>query len=247
MASAALAAPTRASLGIVQAAQSRYASFVLPFWAALCLVGVSRLAPHRVRAVAATTLAASITALGLQIAVGEVWVAKAEHVATAACDARPGGGDDEWLATLHPSVDITREVYAALIADGDTSLSAPLPELSPDVVARAAICDATARVVPVPLGSGLRLHADVSAERGRGVILDRTGGSVGLAMSASVVETPNPSPIELARALARAVRAPALARQRWIGFAASGAGLPYVLVLLAADGVPTCRVTATGP
>ena len=247
MASAALAAPARASLGIVQVAQSRYASFVLPFWAALCLVGVSRLAPHRLRAVAVLALAASSAAVGLQIVIGAVWIAKAEHVATAGLALASGGGDDEWLATLHPSAEVTREVFAALIADGDRSLGPPMPQLSPDVVARAAACDATARVVPVPVGSGMRLHANVAAERGRGVILDRTGRSVGLAMTAPVVATPNPSPIELAHALARAARAPAPAQPQWIGFAANGAGMPYVLVLLGTDGVPICRVTVTGP
>ena len=247
MASAALAAPARAGLGIVQVAQSRYASFVLPFWTALCLAGVSRVAPHRVRAVAVPALAASIAALALQVVIGVVWVAKAEHVATAGLALASGGGDDEWLATLHPSADVARDVFAALVADGDRSLNAPLPQLSLAVVTRAPACDATARVVPVPVGSGLRLHAAATGAHERGMILDRTGRSVGLAMPAPLVTTPNPSPIELARALARAAREPAPARPQWIGFAAIGAGAPYLLVLLDAHGVPTCRVTANGP
>lgn len=247
MASAALAAPTRASLGIAQAAQSRYASFVLPFWTALCLVGASRLATHRLRTLAAPVLAASILALGLQIAVGAVWVAKADNVATAGLALASGSGDEEWLLTLHPSAAVVREVSAALIAQGDRTLGGASPQPARDAVAHAAACDATAQISTVPVGSGLRLHAAGDDDAERGVILDRSGRTVGLARRADVVGTPNPSPMEVARAVAQAVRAPAGAPPRWIGFAADGEGAPYALVLLTADGRPICRATATGP
>ena len=255
MASAALAAPTRASLGIAQVAQSRYASFVLPYWTALCLVGVSRLAPRRLRALARPVLGASLLALGLQIVIGAVWLAKADNVATAGLALAAGGGDDQWLLTLYPSATVPREVSAALIANGDRTLFGPLPQLARDAVAAAADCGATARVVPVPAGSGLRLHAEADSTSDRGVILDQSGRTVGLARLSDVVGTPNPSPMDVARALARklarklarAARTRAPAQPRWIGFAAPGDGAPYGLVLLASDGSPMCRAATIGP
>ena len=87
---------------------------VLPFWMRCASSGVSRLAPHRVRAVAATTLAASITALGLQIAIGAVWVAKAEHVATAGL-AHAGGRVDVGARDVPLVGEVTREPFAASI------------------------------------------------------------------------------------------------------------------------------------
>ena len=163
MASAALAAPARASLGIVQVAQSRYASFVLPFWTALCLVGVSRLAPHRVRTVAVPALAASIAAArpadrhrrrldrqGRPRRHSRPRTRLGRRRRRVARDVAPIGG-------AH-----ARSVRSAgrrrrSVAGGSTATALA------DVVAHAAACDATARVVPVPVGSGLRLHADVAA------------------------------------------------------------------------------------
>lgn len=247
MATAALAAPTRVSFGIVQVAQSRYASFVQPFWAALFLVGASRLVPRRARALAVPALAASVAALGAQAIIGTVWVAKADNVGTAGLALRAGGGDEEWLLTLYPSTPVLREVYAALVADGDRSLGGPLPAISPEVVARAGTCDAHTTLVPVPSGSGLRLHAEVGDGGDHGVILDHAGQTVGLARPAPLANTPNPSPMDVARAVARAARTPSPARPDWIGFGSAGQGGPYLLVILDRDGTPLCRVSATHP
>lgn len=247
MASAALGAPARGSLGIVQVAQSRYASFVQPYWMALFLVAVSRSAPERLRRFAAPALIASVSALGAQAVIGAVWVAKADNVATAGLALRSGGGDDEWLMTLYPSAATPREVAAALVADGDRTLGGPLPQLPPDLVAGLTACVATARVTPVPAGSGLRLHASVLGTHTEGVILDRAGHTVGLARRAPVADTPNPSPMDVARAVGRTLRAPTPEQPPWIGFAAVGAGAPYTLLVLDMGAAPVCGVHATGP
>jgi hypothetical protein len=247
MASAALAAPTRANFGIVQVAQSRYASFVQPYWTALFLIAISRWPPGRMRALAAPAIVASVAALGAQAIIGMVWVAKADNVATAGLALRSGGGDEEWLLTLYPAVATPREVSAALIADGDRTLGGPLPQLPADSLSGTPACDATAEVTPVPAGSGIRLHASVGAPSPGGLVLDRAGRTVGLARPAPVADAPNPSPMDVARAVMRTMTTPSPDRPHWIGFATSGDGGPYTLMLLDTGGAALCRVRATGP
>jgi hypothetical protein len=246
MASAALTAPARASFGIVQVAQSRYASFAQPYWAALFLLAISRLAPHQARALAGPALVASVAALAAQAVIGAIWIAKAENVATAGLALRSGAGDEEWLLTLYPSADTPRAVAAALIADGDRSIGGPLPQLASKIADGTRACDGTARVSSVPAGTGIRLRADIASGGDRGLLLDVTGHTVGLARPAPIADMPNPSPTEVARAVARAART-RRAPGGWIGFATLGAGGPFALLVLDRGGAPLCRVIAIGP
>ena len=246
MASAALSAPARASFGIVQVAQSRYASFAQPYWTSLFLLAMSRLSPQRASALAAPTLVASVLALGVQAMIGAVWMAKADNVATAGVALRSGANDVEWLVTLYPAADVPRQVAAALVADGDRSLGDAEMPLTKDMLAKTPVCQGTAQVVRVPIGEGLRMLASVDNRGDRGVLVDAQGTRIGLARPAPVADMPNPSPMEVARAVARSLRTPP-ARGRWIGFGTLGGAAPFSLVVLNGDGMPVCRVVAAGP
>lgn len=247
MASAALAAPTRASLGIVQAAQSRYASFVQPYWAALLLVGASRLSAGQRRAWQVPVLAASVAVLPVQGVIGAVWAAKADNTAVAGLALRSGGGDEEWMATLYPEPGTPPAVAAALVADGDRSLGMPLPQLSTGSVSSARRCEGEASISGVPRGSGLRLRASLALAQGEALVLDRAGASVGVAAPSPAADGPNPAPMDVARAVWRRVWRPTAGLRTWMGFAATGGGGPYTLVPLDATRTAVCRLEATGP
>jgi hypothetical protein len=246
MAGAALAAPTRVEFGIAQVAQSRYASFVLPYWAALVLAGASAAGYRQWQRVAPAALATSIAALGAQAGIGAVWLAKADNVATAGLALSSGVRDDEWIRTLYPEPALVYDLAVRLRARGDRWLESPLLE-RPFEPNGSPVCDGTMALAPVPEGSGLRLQGAVSTPASSGVLFDRSGRPVGLARPAPIASAPNPSPMDIARAVGRAMVATAPGHTEWIGFAAAGDGGPYVVQLMDADGSSRCRLTIQGP
>ena len=80
---AAMTTVGRAQFGIIQAAQSRYASFTVVFWAALIVWALSRFEVTSQwgrwkRGVMAATIMCTIAGLAAQVVVGILWVAKAD-------------------------------------------------------------------------------------------------------------------------------------------------------------------------
>ncbi len=251
MAAAALAAPTRADFGIVQVAQSRYASFVLPFWAALMLAGASCARGEWLRRLAAPAVVVSAAALMAHLGIGVVWIAKADNVATAGLALNSGAQDDEWVRTLYPVPEVLYDIAARLRAAGDRSLGPTLPAV-PAGWDAAATCAGEMRWTAVPEGSGLRMSGTTTESSASGLIVDHGGRTVGLARPAPIAAAPNPSPMDVARAVGHALLSPSARAGTWIGFAGAdgggpGDGAPYTLVLLGPSLTPACRVLIAGP
>ncbi len=246
MAGAALAAPTRVEFGIAQVAQSRYASFVLPYWTALVLAGASAVGSRQWQRAAPAALAASIAALAAQGGIGAVWLAKADNVATAGLAIRAGVRDDEWTRTLYPEPALVYDLSARLRERGDQWLESPLLDSTLATNGMPA-CDGAMAVTPVPEGSGLRLHGATATSASSGVVFDRAGRAVGLARPAPIASAPNPSPMDVARSVRRAIVPAAPGGTAWIGFATAGDGGPYVVQLVDADGSARCQLTLQRP
>ena len=172
-ATAAMAALGRSEFGVTQAAQSRYATFTLVYWAALIVWGLSRserLAQWRGRRRLFTMSAAvACTALGLvvQVIVGVIWIAKTDNLSFASLALAAGVDDDEWIATLHPEMHHVYETRTLLVADGrwrlaDERIGAVIPGPT------APVCRGSVRLMEVRPGPGWRLEGDARGTRQHG-------------------------------------------------------------------------------
>lgn len=249
MASGAMAAVGRAPFGIDQAAQSRYATFALTYWAAL-LIGFTewradRLLRPRSRALRATAIAALVAVIGADVFTGLVWWAKADNVSAAGLAVSAGVRDDEWTETLHPLPRVVYDVVALARGNGDASL------VSPAIGTRHAIvplptCGGSLTAVRAPRGDAVRLEGTITDQVTHGVVVNADAVVVGVIRPAPLVDTPNPSRSDVTRAVIRAVRHGAWRSSGWLGFARPSAESTLTAIFAGADR-DVCRVVVTAP
>ena len=99
-----MAALARTQFGLSVAAESRYVDLAMLAWASLLIAGRPALGPNRLLGqVAAVVLPGlAILTLPLQVLVGKVWSAKADHLDTASLVLAVGVDDGDWIWRLNP-------------------------------------------------------------------------------------------------------------------------------------------------
>ncbi len=248
MASGGMAALGRASFGIDQAAQSRYATFALTYWAALLLGFTERRADRllrpRSRALRATAIAAMVAVIGTDVFTGLVWWAKAGNVSAAGLAVSAGVRDDEWTETLHPLPRVVYDVVALAYANGDGSLLDPAIGTRHATVALPT-CGGSLTAFRAPRGEAVRLEGTITDRVTRGVVVDADAVVIGVIRPAPLVNTPNPSRSDVTRAVIRAVRHGEWQSSSWLGFARPSGDPTPTAIFAGADG-DVCRIVVTG-
>ena len=248
--SAALAAPSRAIFGLNNAAQSRYVILVCAYWAALLVlsVPVAGLRGRAGRSLAVVLPALALIALPVQLLVGLVWVAKADHLQTAALTLAAGVSDDDWIWRLHvlgepvvrPGFDVLAARHVPFTEFPDRGLvSANAGSVGP-------LChgeiDASDPNLISQSSTGLRIAAHVRERGDRLLITDADHRIRGLARPAPLVPYGRAYANDFVWAVVmHLIRPSDNSDQQWQGFSAPGSGGPYVAELRSANGGLICR------
>lgn len=243
---------SRAHFGLMQTAQSRYATFVLCVWAALVMFIASRAsrgaggetAPARPLLMGAVVL--SVLLFVPNVYMGVLWWAKSENLNVAHLALRSGVPDPVWLKTLHPlTVVIDRTLQAMASRDMPVvdavihTTMTPMPTTT---------CTGEGRLVRQSRGGGLVFDGVWSSSLTHGVITDAGGAVVGLTGPAPWVREPAPSVTQVNAAVMRelrGLRAPATGARPWLGFAQAGRGGPYRFVGSDSTGARVCSTALT--
>lgn len=246
MASAVMTTVGRAQYGVTQAAQSRYGTYTLVFWAALIVWALSRYDASRAFArlklpVMAGAVIVTACALSVQIFVGLVWIAKKDNLRVAALALRTGVDDEEWISTLHPLTQVVYGTRSVLVSNGAWPL-ADAQIGTQTAIAVSKPCDGGVQMAKASGGPGWRVSGSLHTGAHRALIADQDGKTIGLVEPAPAVAVPNPSQMDVVRAVWRGLIARDGERERWYGLAQVGAGAPYRLIAVDDQGQPDCAI-----
>ena len=246
---AGMIAPSRAQLGLGNAAQSRYVILVSAYWAAVMLLAVPRsVGTFGRRSLAVVLPALALLALPLQVLVGIVWVAKADHLATASLALATGVWDDEWVSRIHPLGERSiRPLIGPLAARGVAFLLFPERDTFSDVTALVRPCDGHVLALDPTFGgqgsTGLRIQGFVRDRGAALLVSDRSGLIRGKAAAAPLVPFGRASANDFVRlAIDQITRRGDPVEPSWLGFSARGAGPPYIAELRDTHGGLVCQV-----
>jgi hypothetical protein len=246
--SAAMAGVGRAQFGVNNAAQSRYVLLPSMYLASLLLLvagsGVSsRLG--RILAVALPT--GAVLALPLQLLVGLVWQAKADHLRTASLALAAGVQDEPWIWRIHVSGMPAIEPALGMLAARQVAFL-QLPgrgTVTRTVEASAPRCEANLALVDPNLAgefsSGLRLIGRLRTQGDLLVVTDRDSTIRGLARRAPVPSYGRAFADDFVRAVVAGLRTPDRDSDSWLGFTSRGAGPPYQAELIDGHQRLICR------
>ncbi len=245
--------PGRAQFGVLQAAQSRYATFVLCLWAALIMFHVSRWARREGAGAARSRAIVMWGALALSAAMvvpnvymGLLWRAKADNLNASYLALRSGVLDPVWVTGLHPLPVVIGRTIDAMAIRGvsvdDPVLHTRVTELP------TATCEGDGRLVRQSRDGGLTLDGQWHASLTDGVVIDVDGVVVGMTMPAPWVREPAPTPAQVHQAVMREVRGMGRSvsdDRPWLGFAQTGGGAPYRWLGTDKSGTWTCTDALT--
>jgi len=245
MVSALLSVPSRAGFGAIQGAQSRYATLTFLYWTVILVAAWSRWRRAVVSVprshLSFVVCAAGILAIPAQLFLGLIWFVKADSLLDARQALVTGVHDAEWIAALHPAPAVVYDLADELRARNDPAVTDPR-------VGRPLAFSLTSRPQCSGLISGTSIAATPGSVRASGqlfvrareaLIVDRDNIVRGLARSPRVALPPRPAPLDVVRAVIRAIRPHPDERRSWIGFVQRGAS-PYVFVAIDDDRVE-CR------
>jgi hypothetical protein len=246
--SAVMAGTTRAQFGLNNAAQSRYTVLTSMYWGSLLVLIAGHGMSSRLRTVLPVVLpAAAVLALPLQVLVGLVWQAKADHLRTAALTLATGVEDEAWIWRLHVlGMPVIRPVLGMLAARQVAFLQFPgHAGVTPHVEASSPRCEASLVLVDPKLAgessSGLRLLGSVRNDGDVLIVRDRDSGIQGVARKAPVLSYGRAFADDFVRAVLTRLRTRDLDHDSWVGFAKTGAGPPYEAELLDRERRSICR------
>lgn len=236
----AMLAVARADFGIIQVAQSRYATWTIAGWTGLLLFAFSRWVPAPTSArrwPAVLVVIAIVALLPVHVFSILVWLAKADHLRVARLAVVVGVEEPGWTSSItagRPIDDVVRLLRARHDPSvTDDRLGRPMRPAS------VGSCSAALALSRAGGGAGGWIVSGTFAEpAGEILITDRDGIVRGLARPAPVIDQADPRPIDVVRAVARRVRSRAIARG-WIGFSQAGAGAPYTAIAID-DGRARC-------
>jgi hypothetical protein len=246
---AAMTTVGRAQFGVLQAAQSRYASFTVVFWAALIVWALSRFEATSLwsrwkRGVMAFAIACTIAGLAAQVFGGILWVAKADNLMFAEQTLAAGVDDDTWIATLHPEMHRVYEARALLMTASRWDLTdervgsavGPLPNVA---------CVGSMRSFPALPGPGWRVEGNLSARGSRAIVAGTRGTITGVAMRAPIVDVANPMQMDVVTAVWHRIVEGRPSPPKWGGFARPDDGDPSLLIVVGDDDRPECQIPVT--
>jgi hypothetical protein len=246
--SAAMAGTGRAQFGMNNAAQSRYTVLTSMYWAALLvLVAGEGLSARRRHVLAVVLPVAAVIALPLQVLVGLVWQAKADHLRTASLALASGVEDEAWIWRLHVlGMPIVRPVLGMLAARQVAFLQLPgRADVPPSATASPPRCEANLALFDPNLAgepsTGLRLLGRVRQDGDVLIVSDRDSTIRGVARKAPVLSYGRAFADDFVRAVLARLRTPGRDRDSWVGFASRGAGPPYEAELLDSQRRSICR------
>jgi hypothetical protein len=98
------------------------------------------------------------------------------------------------------------------------------------------------QMAKAPGGSGWRVSGSLHTGAHRALIADHDGKTIGLVEPAPAVAVPNPSQMDVVRAVWRGLIARDEERERWYGLSQVGAGAPYRLIAIDDQGQPDCAI-----
>jgi hypothetical protein len=245
MASAAIAAVARAQIDLSVAAESRYSVLVLIGWASLLLAipcGISR--RSRMPAVALLTL--TIFALPLQMFVGRVWAAKADHLDVASLVLNVGVNDVDWIWGIDPNgLSDIEPVIPQLRARRVKFLDFPDHTRAVLTPPSLGTCSGEVQIVNPGVGSdGFRVEASLRDSGTQLRIRDRELRVCGLARPAPVVLHGRATPNDFVWAEIENLLARSVSDVNWLGFGEWGSGPPYTADLLGPAGQAVCQIPA---
>jgi hypothetical protein len=223
-----------ASFGPEQAAQSRYSTLSLAFWAIVVAMGapVVLTTARRTRKVAIVALLISLAALPMHILIGVVWHARAKNAEAAVLALSVGVDDEPWVRTIH----------------ADPRRASEVAQLLRDRQPRVLRAEEIGRSAPASLEyCGADLVVDLHQSPGQGwrvtgrgmlrtatkiLVADRDNVVRGIARKAPMVAEPNPTQRTFIIAALNALRGRSVHHLDWLGFSQAGAGPPYVAYAL---------------
>jgi len=240
--------PGRAQFGILQAAQSQYATFVLCVFAALIMFFASRWGQRDGAESAPSTslvtwaaLALSVAMLAPNVYMGLLWRAKADNLNPSYLAIRSGVPDPVWLKGLHPLPVVIERTLEAMATRGipirDAVLHTRVTQLP------TTLCAGEGRLVRQSRQGGMTFEGRWPSSITKAVVIDAGGAVVGLSEPAPWVREPAPTPAQVHAAVMREVRGtgrPATGDRPWLGFAQVGGGEPYRWLGADSSGAWTC-------
>lgn len=229
--SAAMTAIGRAQFDRSVAAESRYAELASLAWAGLpyYLLWPGFIGGTLARTVVVLLPAMAVVALPMQLFVGRVWAAKADHLRVAALTLTTHVRDADLMWQLHPLGDVAIDPALALLRQRDVAFLR-FPERGNVIHDEGApSCGVgTVEGFEAPVATdGLRIRARL-ADTGQALrIVDRESRAQGLAWPAPVVSDPRAGPNDFIWAEVDRLTGRVDPRGYWRGLTARGAGEPY--------------------
>ena len=247
LASVAMAAAGRANFDLSVAAESRYTELVAMGWASLLLevVPTAMLYVWSAKSLAVLMPALALAMLPLQIFVGRVWAAKADHLGVASLVLTVGVDDRDWLWRIHPwGRAYIDPALPQLRERGVKFLS--FPELGTIVAAsgsNSAACEGDIEAIdPGPVSSGLRVQGHLRERAPTLRIVDSERRVQGLAKPAPVVRHGRANANDFVWAEIDVLRGRLSTEGDWLGFTAKGSGPPYIAQLVEESGRLVCEI-----
>jgi hypothetical protein len=228
------------------AAESRYTELAALGWAGLLLALPAGFTLRRVGHTAAVLLAGvAIFGFPVQLFVGRVWTAKADHLAVAGLTLATGVDDGEWISRIHPlGPSLIYPVLPLLRDRGVAFLSFPEAGQRVTTSTTAPSCDGRVEAFNT-LGSSpsLRISGQL---RNRGTtlrLLDGESRAQGRALPAPAAEHAFAHANDFVWAELEILSGRIDTEGRWLGVSNRGSGPPYQAELIDDNGTLVCRAT----
>lgn len=250
MASAAMASLGRAQFDLSVAAESRYTELAAIGWASLLLIALppgSITRPIGRFAAVALPLVA-LAALPVQVFVGRVWAAKADHLDVASLVLAVGANDEDWIWRIYPLGIANIEPVLRQLRARDVAFLR-FPERGQhvrNVTSSAIPCTGSLEAIRLSdSGSGIQLQGHIR-ERGEKLrIVDSESRVRGLAKPAPLVQHARATANDFVWAELDVLAGRLKTNESWLGFATWGAGPPFSAELLDAAGQSVCQAPVT--
>jgi hypothetical protein len=242
-AGAALTAIGRAQFDPSVAAESRYTELATLGWLGLLLslpIGVTGRPWGRTGSVLLAAVA--LIALPIQLFVGRVWAAKADHLQAAALTLATGVEDRDWIGRIHPlGLSYIASVLPHLRSRGVDFLAFPEAGRQVTTADHAPQCEGQVYATEAPgVSPGLRIQAEL---RGRATtlrVLDSESRVRGLAVPAPTVLDPLAHANDFVWAELDVLAGSDERGSRWLGVSNRGSGPPFTAQLVDEAGQSVC-------
>lgn len=250
VATTAMASVGRAQFDLSVAAESRYAELAVVGWASLLLIALPAGATNRPLGKLAAILLpiVALAALPVQVFVGRVWVAKADHLDVASLVLAVGVKDEEWIRRINPlGASYIDPVLPQLRARDVKFLRFPeLGKQTANLTAPTAACEGSVEAIdPGDASTGLRVYGRIRQRGDTLRIVDRESRVRGLAKAAPHVLQARATANDFVWAELDLLAGRLTQDENWLGFTTWGAGPPFRAEVMDAAGELVCQAPIT--